>query len=69
PTSHRIVGPFPHPALHLAEVDGLFLNIPMAWSFTSPLSSRHLRDHDPPLFGSRSLIHEDRWIEVSHRGR
>ncbi|KAL4203094.1 hypothetical protein AMTRI_Chr02g224540 [Amborella trichopoda] len=25
----------------------------MAWSFTSPLSSRHLRDHDPPWFGSR----------------
>ncbi|KAL4191781.1 hypothetical protein AMTRI_Chr07g82360 [Amborella trichopoda] len=41
----------------------------MAWSFTSPLSSRHLRDHDPPLFGSRFLIHEDGWTEVSHRGR
>ncbi|KAL4200491.1 hypothetical protein AMTRI_Chr02g253770 [Amborella trichopoda] len=41
----------------------------MAWSFTSPLSSRHLRDLDPPLFGSHSLIHEDGWTEVSHRGR
>ncbi|KAL4191787.1 hypothetical protein AMTRI_Chr06g190770 [Amborella trichopoda] len=41
----------------------------MAWSFTSPLSSRHLRDHDPPLFGSRSLMHEDGWTEVSHRRR
>ncbi|ERN06469.1 hypothetical protein AMTR_s00016p00260610 [Amborella trichopoda] len=30
PTSHGIVGPFPHPALHLVEADGLFFNIPLA---------------------------------------
>ncbi|ERN11360.1 hypothetical protein AMTR_s00024p00253860 [Amborella trichopoda] len=69
PTSHGIVGPFPHPALHLVEADGLFFNIPLAWSSTSPPSSRHLKDHDPPLFGSRSSVHEDGWTKVSHRGQ
>ncbi|ERN12099.1 hypothetical protein AMTR_s00556p00002860 [Amborella trichopoda] len=75
PTSHGIVGPFPHPSLHLVEADGLFFNIPLASPPRLPQHPAILKtmillclDHVPQytrMDGPRSRIEGGREMTIS----